>query len=54
MKTRQEVIQQLQELHQETLRKLPLADRTAKLTNLLARYRVDHPDESRAWSEQYA
>lgn len=54
MKTRQEVILQLQGLHREELAKLSLKERIAKLATLLAKYRIEHPEESEAWSAQYA
>lgn len=52
--TMKEAIHCLKEAHKEELQKLPLNMRIAKLTNLLARYRIEHPDESLEWSAQYA
>lgn len=51
--TRKEAIQHLKDTHKEELQKLPLNVRIAKLANLLARYRIEHPDESLDWSAQY-
>lgn len=51
--TMPEAIRHLQEVHKDALSKLPLRERIAKLTNLLAHYRKEHPEESAAWSAQY-
>ena len=51
--TRKEAIQHLRESHEEELQKLPPSMRIVKLANLLARYRIEHPDESLEWSAQY-
>lgn len=52
--TRKEAIHHLKGAHREELQKLPLNARIAKLANLLARYRIEHSDESSEWSTQYA
>lgn len=49
-----EAVKHLSELHKDELKKLGLKARIAKMTNLLARYRLEHPEESAEWSAQYA
>lgn len=51
--TMKEAIHCLKEAHKEELSRLNAKARTSKLADLLARYRIAHPDESAAWSAQY-
>lgn len=48
-----EAVRHLSELHKDELVNLGLKARIAKIANLLARYRLEHPDESAEWSAQY-
>lgn len=48
-----EAVKHLSELHKDELAKLSLKARIAKMANLLAKYRLEHPDESAEWSAQY-
>ena len=51
--TKSEAIHQLAGLHREELGKLDPKAKVAKMANLLAKYRAEHPEESTAWSLQY-
>ena len=51
--TRQEAVAHIAESRKAELGKLPVHKRAARLADLLARYRKEHPDESAAWSAQY-
>lgn len=52
--TMKEAVRHLKTVHKAELSKLPLKARSAKLADLLARYRKEHPEESAAWSAAYA